>query len=116
MQEFIDFVASQPSDKIIDHTSWYSCAIGDYADNIDQLPPSDTQLAFMPIGWGSHVKICIDNLKVLYVPNTGEMVTMYDVLEDGEITSNAIKDYEVNTYGGLHKLINYCLDNKVEST
>ena len=113
MQDFIQFVASQPRDKIIDHTSWHSCAIGDYADSIDQLPPrADGTYAYSnvnPDSWSPQMNVCIDSLQDLSVPNTDGEMSILSVLCAGEINSDAPKRYEVETYGGLHDFIKWCI-------
>lgn len=32
VEGFIDFVSSQPADKCINHSSWATCAIGEYLE------------------------------------------------------------------------------------
>ena len=110
MQEFIDFVTSQNPEQRINHANWHSCAIGEYAGSIDQLPPSERH-KFNPRKWGSQVEICIDSLQDLYIPKTDKELTMYDVLCNGFISTNHSCDgqYDVDTYGGLMNLIQWCI-------
>lgn len=32
---FVEFVNNQPSDKVIDHSFWESCSVGEYVASID---------------------------------------------------------------------------------
>ena len=112
MQDFIEFVASQNPEQRINHQSWHSCAIGDYARSISQSPiiePIDIEKVNMPRDWGPQVEICIDSLQEMYIPKTDKELTMYDVLGDCEISSDTHNGHEVDTYGGLHKLIQWCI-------
>ena len=117
MQDFIQFVASQPQDKKINHYSWHSCAIGEFAKSMEQLPPrevysDESEVNCNPSSWSPQMDICIDSLQEIYIPNTNNDLTLYDVLGAGEITPEATyahESYEVDTYGGLHDLVKWCI-------
>ena len=114
MQDFIQFVTSQPQDKKIIHVNWHSCAIGDYARSISQAPTDELDHIerLIPRCWGEQMKICIDSLKELYIPNTYEELTMYDVLGEGYIDPNEHSGHTVETYGGLQNLITWCINEQ----
>ena len=122
MQDFIQFVASQNPQQWINHKSWHSCAIGDFANSIGQLPPREEYSTFQrsshpevnvnPSSWSPQMNICIDTLHHMYIPDTGKMLSMYDVLSDGEINSEEHEDHDINTYGGLHDLIEWCIEEQ----
>ena len=115
MQDFIQFVASQPPEQRINHTSWHSCALGDFAKSIDQLPTrgcysfTNHTVHANPRSWSPQMEICVDNLRDLCIPNTNGEVTMYDALDDGDIDPAEYNGHEVETYGGLMKLIQWCI-------
>ena len=115
MKSFIEFVASQPRDKKINHHSWHSCAIGDFADSMDQLPTrgcysfTNHMVHVNPGSWSPQMEICVDSLREMYIPNTDGDLTIYDVLGEGYIDPDEYNGHEVETYGGLMKLIQWCI-------
>lgn len=34
LEQLIAFIKAQPADRVIDHTSWHSCAVGDFAREV----------------------------------------------------------------------------------
>ena len=61
LQGFLEYVQAQPSDKPIDHSSWYTCATGEYLKSIYFPVPQ-----FMPYwletdGDSSHLGEFLDN-------------------------------------------------------
>jgi hypothetical protein len=46
LKQLIAFIKAQPADRVIDHTSWHSCAVGDFAREVlvTDIPKFDPQL------------------------------------------------------------------------
>lgn len=114
MSEFIKWVSDQPCHRVINHDSWHSCALGDYARSI---AVNINEFSGLPEDWANtfgvlprqanHLNVCIDTTKNLILPETTQIYkTLYDVLGDGKY--NISDKYDISTYGGLLELINNC--------
>ena len=116
MQDFIQFVASQPSDKKVNHDSWHSCAVGEYAKALDL-----TCEGYNPRNWIQEERytnpegcesmiLCINATCNLLLPRTTSYLnTLYDVLRAGHYLNSS---YDIHTYGGLLTLINDCTETE----
>ena len=107
MQTFIDFVANQPQDKKINHYSWHSCAVGEYVSSIHQDEINDS--SFDPSAWNPQMSICLGDLRDLRIPKPNKDLTLYDVLNSGAIDGSIPEGHNIETYGGLHNLIQWCI-------
>ncbi|UOL48598.1 hypothetical protein [Pseudomonas phage Astolliot] len=98
-ESFVSFVMAQPADRVIDHTSWQSCAIGDYVASDDQEQDRETE-SFMDL---------TDSVgEILMETNP----TLYEILNcHGEVWPDPIKDDDdefktIETYGDLQAYLN----------
>jgi hypothetical protein len=91
-ESFVDFVANQPNTKRINHSSWDTCAAGEWlrSVNIDTSELDPTK---------DYTKILLDS---------GMPEHLYDHLNSSEIDLDSYPEldgYDIEKYGDLHKLI-----------
>lgn len=98
-ESFVSFVMNQPADREIDHTSWQSCAIGDYVASDDQEQDRETE-SFMDLT--DSVGFVIEEVNP----------TLYEILNcHGEVIDHTADDGEdefktIETYGDLQAYLN----------
>lgn len=96
---FVGFVMAQPVDREIDHTSWQSCVIGDYAAKDDPDQDRETE-SFLDLT--DSVGSAIEEVNS----------TLYEILNcHGEVWPDPIKDDDnefktIETYGDLQAYLN----------
>ena len=98
-ESFVSFVMAQPADRVIDHTSWESCVIGDYAAKDEPDQDRETE-SFMDLT--DSVGFVIEETNP----------TLYEILNcHGEVWPDPIKDDQdeyktIETYGDLQAYLN----------
>lgn len=98
-QSFVEFVNTQPADRVINHTSWEACAIGDWVAGDDQEQDRETDFFF-----DQTMHAC----SVIGEANP----TLHDILNcHGEVFNESAADGEdeyktIETYGDLQAYLN----------
>lgn len=77
-KEFVAFCEKQPEDKVINHRTWASCAVGDYARSLGADVPTYSQCRLDThncpvhnlIGIDPGLELILGNPSAMGVPNT----------------------------------------------
>ena len=87
-EDFFKFIEAQPSDKLINHSSWNSCAIGDFLEDLTGTrgEPGDS------------------NTDEILEALEEEEGFIFESLNHGAPTEHT-EEYDLSTYGGLSEYI-----------
>ena len=99
---FKEWLEEQPDSKVVNHSGWHSCAVGDYNRAMGfELVQMDHE----------YLPICIDPMKNYFAPDTLNPIvgdfTFFDLLNEGNMNRVFYENlhFSISNYGGLKDLL-----------
>ena len=111
-EAFLAFAEAQDSGRLIDHSSWCHCAIGNYHDEASSIPPK---------GQEHLVKLNVSRSPLLEELALDHSL-IYECLNNGYVPDLTNEEYNIYTYRGLaafmrdfqHESYDYVTDQFLE--